>query len=78
MLILTGIVVEITQQGPRHMLTFAAPRAPGVHYKVEADAETAARMQLLISAEVNAVAAAGHMQGQDDEDQPRYDPFNRC
>ena len=59
------------------MLVFSSPRVPGSHYKVEADGKTAARMQVLINAELHSATVTGKMLGHD-EDEPHHDPFNRC
>jgi len=78
MLMFTSVVTEITAQGPRHMMVFASPRAPGSHYKVETDADTAVRMRALINSEIKAACLADQMLGSDDgDDQPHDDPFNR-
>lgn len=74
MLILAGVNVEVTAQGTRHMLLFGSPRSPGVHYKIESDADTVARLQIAINSEMRAA-----MQGAfetEDEDEDR-DPAHR-
>jgi hypothetical protein len=78
MLMFTSVVTEITKEGPRHMLVFASPRTPGSHYKVEADAATAARMRALINAEVKSACVADETLGSGDGDDHPHDPFNRC
>lgn len=83
MLMLTGVVVELTENGPKQMALFTSPRVPGAHYKVEIDAGTANRIRALINAE--AVTAqmseqlTEQMLGTDDEEEeePQHDPFGR-
>lgn len=83
MLMLTGVVVEVTEQGPKHMALFTSPRAPGSHFKIELDPGTAARLRAIINAE--AVTAqmnaqmTEHLFGKDDEEEeePLHDPFGR-
>jgi hypothetical protein len=79
MLMFTSVVTELTQEGPRHMLILASPRNPGSHFKVEADAGTAARMRAIISTEIKSAAVVGKILGSGNgDDQPHDHPFNRC
>ena len=78
---LTGVVVEITNKGPCHMLLFTSPRVPGAHYKVQVDGGTAARVRALINAETMTAELSDQMSeqlfGNDDEEEPQHDPFGR-
>jgi hypothetical protein len=73
MLMFTGVVTEITEQGPRQMLILASPRIPGSHYKVETDPGTAARMRALINTEVHSACLAEKISGFSDEEDPQHD-----
>ena len=84
MLVLTGIVVEITAEGPRHMMLFNSARVPGSHFKVEVDAGTATRVRALINAEVVTAQMSEQITEQmfgvaddEEEEEPLHDPFNR-
>jgi len=81
MLILTGVVIEITEAGFCHMLLFTSPRVPGSHYKVQVDDGTAARVRALINAEVITAEMSDEMSeqlfGTDNEEEPLHDPFGR-
>jgi len=69
MLILAGVNVEATAQGTRYMLCFGSPRSPGVHYTVETDAGTVARLQTAMNAETKvAHQAAFEIDDEDDRD----------
>ena len=74
MLIFAGVSTETTTSGTRHMLIFHSPMLPGVHYKVEADSATAARLRETIGVEVSAVSSTlpGH-----DECDGECDPRDR-
>ena len=79
---LTGVVTELTDSGPCHMLLFTSPRMPGSHYKVQVDAATAARVRTLITSE--AITAemsqqiADQITGADDEEEEQpHDQFGR-
>ena len=78
MLILSSVMTQVTNSGPRHMLLFTSPRAPGSHYEVEVDSPTAAKMRTLISIENQiAVAASGALGASPDEDELPYGRFQR-
>ena len=74
---LTGVVTEITDKGPCHMLLFTSPRVAGAHYKVQIDAGTAARIRALITAETKTAELSDQVSEQmfgPDEDEPQRDP----
>jgi hypothetical protein len=83
MLMLTGVVVEITEKGPVHMALFTSPRVPGAHYKIQVDSATAARIRALINTETMTAEMSDQMADQffggptDDEEEPKHDPFGR-
>ena len=77
MLMFTGVITEITEQGSRHMLVLTSPRMPGTHYKVETDAGTAARMRALITTECQSACMSDQMTGLSDEEDPQHDQFDR-
>lgn len=73
MLILAGVNVEVTAEGTRHILCFGSPRAPGVHYKVETDAGTVARLQTAMHAELRvAMSAAFEIEDEDEDRDPAH------
>lgn len=85
MLMLTGVVVELTENGPKQMVLFTSPRVPGAHYKVEVDVGTANRIRALINAEsVTAQMSEqlteqmlGTTDEEEEEEEPQHDPFGR-
>jgi hypothetical protein len=73
MLILTGLVTEIVDGGPRYMLLFSSPRVQGAHYQVQTDSDTADRMRILIAAELKAIAISEQIVGNSDNDEAQPD-----
>jgi hypothetical protein len=56
MLIFAGIEFDCTEKGQRPMLCFCPPNSPGVHYRVETDAETAERLRVIFHSEASRMA----------------------
>lgn len=82
MLMLSGVVVELSNDGPSHMALFTSPRVPGTHFKVQVDADVAAKLRTLITTEHLTAEQTAQMTGNvfgipDDEEEPRCDPFGR-
>jgi len=57
MLMVTGLEIELTEQGERHMMGLIPPDNPGTVYRVEIDSGTAARISSILRVEVRRMAA---------------------